>query len=180
MFINSRLAFHNYEAKYGSATGRGRKEGSFAVGGRDLPFIEQTAIRKLSSTAVGPSTTKSSRRSRSLYTLPYGKPKENETHYRVFVGGGAAFDMIQGAKFSQFTDGTSNTILVFEAAEGTPWTKPDEIEFDPKQDVMKYFRFETGVCMAAMADGSVRALSKNISEKTLKLLIQRDDGQPID
>ena len=39
--------------------------------------------------------------------LPYDEGKPGHTHYRVFVGNGAAFDMVQGIKLAQFTDGTS-------------------------------------------------------------------------
>jgi len=115
-----------------------------------------------------------------VYELPYLEEKPGETHYRVFVGNGAGFDMIQGFKFSQFTDGTSNTMLVFEGSEATPWTKPDEIEFDPKKPMLKHLRFENNsVCSIAMADGSVRAVPSKLSEEILRLLIQKDDGMPI-
>jgi hypothetical protein len=115
-----------------------------------------------------------------IYALPYTEGKRSETNYRVFVGNGAAFDMIQGIKITQFTDGTSNTILAFEAAESTPWTKPDELEFDPQKPMLKHLRFEDNkVSMILLADGSVRAIPNTLPEATLKLLIQRDDGMPI-
>jgi hypothetical protein len=180
------LALHNYEAKNGVfppaaiVDKKGKPLLSWRVA--ILPYIEQDNLYKkfkLDEPWDSEHNKKLAETRVAVYTLPYGTPKAAETHYRVFVGGGAAFDMIQGATIKQFTDGTSNTLLVFEAAEGTPWTKPDEIEFDPKQDVMKHFRFENGACMAALADGSVRALAKSIDEKVLKLLIQRDDGQVI-
>ena len=44
------------------------------------------------------------------------KGDEAKTRYRVFVGGGAAFDWIKGAKIGDFADGTSNTILAVETA----------------------------------------------------------------
>ena len=180
------LAFHNYESTYGVLPPAAivDKKGKPLLSWRVaiLPYIEQNNLYqkfKLDEPWDSEHNRKLADVQIKVYTLPYGKSKPGETHYRVFVGGGAAFDMIQGAKVAQFTDGTSNTILAFESAEGTPWTKPDEIEFDPKRDVKKYFRFENGVCNVAMGDGSVRALAKAIDEKVLKLLIQRDDGQAI-
>lgn len=180
------LAMHNYASTYGvfPAAAIVDKKGKPLLSWRVaiLPYIEQNNLYKqfkLDEPWDSDHNKKLAETRVAVYTLPYGTPKGSETHYRVFVGGGAAFDMVQGTKIAQFTDGTSNTMLVFESAEGTPWTKPDEVEFNPKQDVMKYFRFETGVCNVAMADGSVRALAKSIDEKVLKLIIQRDDGQPI-
>jgi len=115
-----------------------------------------------------------------VYALPYSEGKRGETNYRVFVGNGAVFDMIQGIKITQITDGTSNTLLAFEAAESTPWTKPDETEFDPQKPMLKHLRFEDNkASMILMADGSVRAIPNTLPEATLKLLIQRDDGMPI-
>ncbi|MBO0697227.1 MAG: DUF1559 domain-containing protein [Zavarzinella sp.] len=114
-----------------------------------------------------------------IYALPYGGTKPGETHYRVFVSNGAIFDMVQGIKIAQITDGTSNTLLAFEAAEGVPWTKPEDIEFDPQKPMTKHLRFENKACNFLMADGSVRAVPSTIRDGVLKLVIQRDDGQPI-
>jgi hypothetical protein len=70
--------------------------------------------------------------------------------------------------------------LAFEAMESTPWTKPDEIEFDPTKPLHKHFRFEKDtVCNILIADGSVRAISKTITDDILKLIIQKDDGMVI-
>src|SRR5262249_51894586 len=117
------------------------------------------------------------------YELPYGDPdpkKLHYTNYRVFVGNGAVFDMVQGCKITEIVDGTSNTILAFEGAESTPWTKPDEIEFDPKKPMIKHLRFQdNSVCNILLCDGSVRAVSNKLSEEILRLLIQKDDGMPI-
>jgi len=70
--------------------------------------------------------------------------------------------------------------MVIEAAEGVIWTKPDDIEFDPTKMMKKHFRFEgNNPCMILMGDGSVRAIPNTIKDEILKLVIQRDDGQPI-
>src|SRR4029079_8282178 len=102
--------------------------------------------------------------------------KPNETHYRVFVGNGAAFDYLKGSKLTEFADGTSNTILVVTAKDAVPWTKPDELAFDPDKDMRLLLGFFPGqVCAVAMGDGSVRALSKSISKKTLGNAINKND-----
>lgn len=180
------LALHNYHDTYGvlPAAAIVDKKGKPLLSWRVaiLPFIEQDNLYKqfkldepwdsehnkaLAETVV------------KVFQLPYGDSKPGITHYRAFVGNGAAFDPIQGLKFNQFTDGTSNTLFVVEAAEGVPWTKPDNIEFDPKKPMLKHLRFEKTVCQVLMCDGSVRALPNTLKDEVLKLLIQRDDGQPI-
>src|SRR5262249_7725359 len=62
-----------------------------------------------------------------------GKAQEAwQTAFRVFVGNGAAFERDKQIKFPRdFPDGSSNTILIVEAAETVPWTKPEELPYDP-------------------------------------------------
>ncbi|HEX3149189.1 MAG TPA: DUF1559 domain-containing protein [Gemmataceae bacterium] len=180
------LALHNYHDIYGvfPAAAICDKKGKPLLSWRVaiLPFVEQDNLYKqfhldepwdsehnlpLSKTIV------------KTYELPYGEPKPGTTNYRVFVGNGAVFDMVQGCKITSITDGTSNTMLAFEGADATPWAKPDEIEFDPKKDHKKHLRFENNVCNILLADGSVRAVSNKLSENILRLMIQKDDGMPI-
>jgi hypothetical protein len=184
------LALHNYHDVHGvfPAAAIVDKKGKPLLSWRVaiLPFIEQDNLYKqfkLDEPWDSEHNIKLSKTVVKVYSLPYGPPekgKENHTNYRVFVGTSSAFEMIQGLKISQFSDGTSNTVLVVEAAESVPWSKPDEIEFDPQKPMLKHLRFnEKNPCMALFADGSVRALSNTLKEDILKLLIQRDDGQPI-
>src|SRR5205085_10226222 len=57
----------------------------------------------------------------ATYVVPAAPPKPGETHYRVFVGGGAAFDLAKPTRISQFTDGSSNTFLIVETADTVVW-----------------------------------------------------------
>src|SRR5262249_1571174 len=102
------------------------------------------------------------------------KPKEPWlTHYRVFVGKGAAFEKDKKLSIKDFSDGDSNTILVVEALEAVPWPKPEELEYDPSKPLSKLGgQFEDGF-YAAFADASVHFLPKTINEKTLRALITR-------
>lgn len=110
-----------------------------------------------------------------------GETKEGDktTHFRVFVNNGALFDPIQATKIQSITDGTSNTIMVVTAATGVPWTKPDEVEFDPKADVRKLLHTKDGGCSVAFADGSVRYLKADINVDTLKAMITKAGGEVI-
>src|SRR5262249_6966406 len=86
----------------------------------------------------------------------YGE-KGTKTHYRVFVGKGAAFEGTKGLAVTDFTDGLSNTAVIFEAADAVEWTKPEEFEFDAKKKLPKLggVPFEDGF-QVAFADCSVR------------------------
>jgi Protein of unknown function (DUF1559) len=81
--------------------------------------------------------------------------------------------------FESFTDGTSNTIMVVEAKRDIPWTKPEDIPFDPKASVPDLGGFNANLFNAAFADGSVRTISNTINRNVLKYLITRGGGEVI-
>jgi hypothetical protein len=73
-----------------------------------------------------------------------------------------------------FPDGTSNTILIIEAADPVPWTKPDELVYDPGKPVPKIGGHFSGGTVVAMADASTRVLSPTLSDSTLRAAITAD------
>jgi hypothetical protein len=122
-----------------------------------------------------------------IHRMPmvYGVPgttdhEKHQTHYRVFVRNGAAFDWLMGLKLTGITDGTSNTWLCVTAAEPVIWTKPDELEFDPDKDMSKLVgKVVGGVFQAAYCDGSVRAMQKIPSKDVVNALITCAGGEVI-
>jgi hypothetical protein len=115
----------------------------------------------------------------SVYAAP-GQKSATDTHYQGFYGKGAFFEGKQGRRFpADFPDGTSNTIMVVEAAKGVPWTKPEDLDYDPAKPLPKLGGLFPGGFNAALCDGSVRFISNAVTPKTLHLLIQRNDGQPL-
>jgi hypothetical protein len=132
-----------------------------------------------------------------VYALP-GSAGYGETHtfYRTFVGGSSmavnfspVFAMpspgqkglfIGLGRIADIMDGTSNTILAAEADEAVPWTKPDELAYDPTKPVPKSGFFADDYCHVLMSDGQVRRLKKGVPEKVLRNLITRADGNAID
>ena len=103
---------------------------------------------------------------------------EGLTKYQVFVGPGTAFeDRPQGVRLTDITDGTANTLLVVEAANGVPWTKPEDLPFNPNAPLPPLGGEFRGIFLAAYADGSCKPVPRDTPEATLKALITRNGGE---
>jgi hypothetical protein len=104
--------------------------------------------------------------------------QEHVTHYQAFIGKGAFFEGKQGLRFpAEFVDGTSNTIMFVEASKAVPWTKPEDIPFDPEKPLPELGLPGASYFLAAMCDGSVRTISHNIRPQTLRSAITRNGGE---
>ncbi len=106
------------------------------------------------------------------------KPGDNKTHYRLFYGKGAAFELNKTSSLATFTDGTSNTLMVVEAEEPVVWTNPNDFAYDPTKALPKMLSID-GKFSAAYGDGHVQTFKMPIDQEILKLLIQKNDGKPI-
>jgi hypothetical protein len=88
---------------------------------------------------------------------------------------------MQGANFSSiprtFMDGTSNTIMIVEAADPVPWSAPGDVHFDPNGPLPKLGGLFNGNFTVAMADGSTRYISKSVSQTTLRAAITANGGE---
>jgi uncharacterized protein DUF1559 len=111
--------------------------------------------------------------------LKPGKP--GYTHLQMVVGPNAM--QPPSARLTDITDGTSNTIAVVEAAEPVIWTKPDDVMLTgkelPKDLKKKFGGLSPGGFNVVMWDGSVKFVKDSINEKTLGLLLNPRDNQPI-
>jgi hypothetical protein len=101
------------------------------------------------------------------------------TYYQVFTGRGALFEDELGPTLADIKDGTSNTLMVVEAGSPVPWTKPEDLSYDPEKPLPKLGRqFDDGYYVA-FADGSVRYIGNAISPLVLRLFITCSGGEPI-
>jgi hypothetical protein len=115
-----------------------------------------------------------------IFAPPGGNRTAGLTYYQVFVGPHAIFEKHQVSPIFSVTDGTSNTILIAEAANPVPWTKPEDLHFAPDEPLPELGGLFPNVFNVAMADGSVQAISKKSDPRMLRLAIMKDDGNPID
>jgi hypothetical protein len=183
------LAMHNYHDTYRGlppAAIVGRK-GKMLLSWRVaiLPYVDQNNLYqkfKLNEPWDSPHNKKvlDENPMPPVFALPgVTKPGDKTTHYQVFAGNGALFDVIQGVKFAEVKDGLSYTAMVATAKKAVPWTKPDDLEFDPKKDPQEILLFVNGVCSVAFADGSVRSLSEKMKADLWKAIITKAGGEPV-
>src|SRR5262249_17451828 len=106
-------------------------------------------------------------------------PGRGLTTYQALVGTGAGFEGSGGLNISKFTDGISSTLLVAEARQPVPWTKPDDLPFAPDQPLPELDATHPGGRNVLFGDGSVRFLKTSVAEEVLRALITRAGGEEI-
>jgi hypothetical protein len=100
------------------------------------------------------------------------------TFYRIFTGPMTPFPGQAPSRLpASFPDGLSNTILVVEAGEAVPWTKPDELAYDPQKPLPKLGGIFKGITNVLLGDATVRPLSPKVSEKTIRAAITPAGGE---
>jgi Protein of unknown function (DUF1559) len=148
-----------------------------------LPFLEQDALYRefhLDEPWDSPHNKKLLANMPQVYAPPGVKTREPyTTFYQVFVGPHAAFEKHRALKVFEFTDGTSNTLLVAEAGSAVPWTKPEDLHFAPDDPLPELGGLFPGVFNAALADGSVKTFSKKADPGLLRAAITRDQGEVV-
>jgi hypothetical protein len=118
-----------------------------------------------------------------IYQTPPSTARRIPPHHticHVFTGPGTAFEGPQGHKLSiDFPDGRSNTILIAEAGKPVPWTKPENLVYDPSGPLPELRGVFDDRFRAALADGSVRDFRNDLPEAALRAFITRNGGEQI-
>jgi len=110
------------------------------------------------------------------------------TRFQVLIGPGTAFER-DGLTWNDFPDGLASTILVVEASEPVPWSKPIDLEYHrdkllpalvgPFTKPVKVLCYEIGRrpgFSAVFADGSTRFIESRTDEKLVRSMITRNQG----
>ena len=129
-----------------------------------------------------------------LYLPPTG-PVEgapHATYYQVFAGQGTPFEDGKALTLKDITDDLANTILLAEAGEPVPWTKPVDLSFDARKrlpplggifrgrayfldDHMKVAGFNV-----VFANCSTRFIKQGTDEALIRALITRNGREKVD
>jgi prepilin-type processing-associated H-X9-DG protein len=187
------LALHNYASVHGhfpppivlGPDGKTPHSWRVAI----LPYIEQQHLYqtyKMDEPWDSPNNRKLIELMPATFVSPESRSK-TATSYFVLTGKHTIFNGTKGTDFAQITDGTMNTIAVVEAVRDIPWTKPEDIPFDPPGDnildpaviVPQLGGLSVGGFNALFADGSVRYIKDTIRPTILKALFTRDGGEVI-
>ena len=99
-----------------------------------LPYLTEVELYqsfKLDEPWDGPHNKKLLDKMPRLFASPHppGQAPGALTQLRIFVGKGTPSEGGQGARWEDISDGTDRTILIAEADEAVPWTKPEELPY---------------------------------------------------
>lgn len=149
-----------------------------------LPYLEENSLFQkydFKEPWNGPNNSKLLERMPKVYQVPgtESKTKPGHTYYQVFDEPSAVVFTDSRIRMRDITDGTAATLLVVEAAEAVPWTKPQDISYDPTRPPPKLGGHFKGGFHAVFADGTVRFVKDDVSERTLKALITRAGGEVV-
>jgi len=183
------VAMHNYAAMRNEfpAPANYDKQGKPLLSWRVhlLPFLEGEALYKkfkLDEPWDSPHNKKLIAEMPAVFKSPGSKLKDpGMTNYVLPVGKDTAFHGQKGVRAASITDGFSNTLMILEVADShaVVWTKPEDLNYDPNKPLTGLDGpYSTGF-LAALFDGSVRVIQRDIDEKVLRALFTPAGGERI-
>jgi prepilin-type processing-associated H-X9-DG protein len=179
------LAMHNYHDKYGSfppaytVDANGKKLHSWRT--LILPYLEQGVIYD----QIDFNEPWDSPKNQAIGALPikaFQCPSQDHSglgsSYVVLTGPNTMFSSPKGTKLSEVTDGTSNTILIVEAAGvNSNWMEPTDLDMNLFVQGSAAKPPHAGSFNVGFADGAVRGMKGTLSADERKALATRNGGE---
>ncbi|HEV3145446.1 MAG TPA: hypothetical protein VGZ47_16255, partial [Gemmataceae bacterium] len=119
------------------------------------------------------------------------RSQEGLTRLHVFIGPGTAFES-EHLTLHDFSDTIANTVLIVETDDLVPWTKPEDLVYDPDKPLpqftthpraLHFLGWRTGTThgfVFGFADGRARFVDSKTKESTIRALINRNSGEKVD
>ena len=184
------LAIHNYESVYKSlppaytVDSEGNKLHSWRT--LILPFLEQNAVYSridFSKSWDHSDNAFALELQVPTYMCPSSSLPKGHTPYLAIVDPQSVFPGETQTTFSQITDGTSNTVMVYESDPATSvhWMEPRDGDMDAFMSAFSsdHRHSHTGGANCTLADGSVKFFSNNTPPATLRALATRNGGETV-
>lgn len=115
-----------------------------------------------------------------VYRAADAEKDSSDASWFAVVGEGTAFGSDEGHQFEDFTDGTSNTLLVVESKLSIPWSQPKDIEYSEKKPLPKLGGIHKGGFMSVFVDGAAHFIMDEVEGDVLRNVILRADGSVLD
>jgi hypothetical protein len=106
-----------------------------------------------------------------IYRMPGGDPKSTDTYYQVVVGPETLFPPGKARSREEVGNTVGHTILLVEATNPVPWTKPEDYAYSSNQPLPAMGMPWRPQIHVLFADGSVRDASKSTPEQTWRILM---------
>jgi hypothetical protein len=188
------LAMQNYADVYKSfppayiADENGRPMHSWRV--LILPFLEQKSLYdryNFDEPWDGPNNSQLALHIPPPYRCPSdstGGPASTTTTYAAITGPGTMFDADIPSSFGSIKDGTSNTLIVAEAANaGIHWMEPRDLNVSQINGIngspTDISSEHPGVALALFADGHTTVLMNTITPQILRAFFTKAGGEPL-
>lgn len=171
------LAFHNFESAFrsfpvivaDSAQIEEAKRPKLSWRVHILPFLEQQALYEQFKLDEPWDSDHNKALLEKIPDIYRTIPDSTNTTILAIAGEGTAFKDETPGKFASIKDGTSNTLLIVEAAakHAVPWTKPDDLQVGTGDKFPAFGRDEDDFFYACLFDGSLQKIRKDVTAEEL-------------
>lgn len=147
-----------------------------------LPLLDQEALYKeyrLDQPWDSEANLAVLRKMPGLFRSPNDEATSTNASYFAVTGARTVFDGYEGTNLTEIEDGTSNTLLFVEAKRDVPWTKPEDLPYDPAQPVPALGGWRPDEFLIVLCDGSVLPVASHegVGRNFLRPWIEKADGQ---